>query len=262
MKQLPIVVDGTFFGNEIFCKFGSKVAFAQVFNGTRVICLLPELTDVNITMGLSFNGIDFVSVSGVFTRLKQLQLTRISHSVGSTSTSSAITITGLEFVVGMICWFGNISTPAVVVSKFSASCSSPLGIFGFVRLEISRNGTVSQDGFIYQFVEPLLLVSLSSRSELVDKGTFLLMVGSAFSSLRSSMVKFVSTSFPFSRPLYLNRSHALVKAPAGLISKTNLIFRTAGDFSNSFSLVFNLPNISITESSLDRAFFSGGSFKT
>jgi hypothetical protein len=111
----------------LFC-VDSKVALLErrtLLVTSEIVCIAPPLRPGNVTMEISYNGVDFVSTSPMFTSSDVAVFGSLYPSAVLTSGGTSVTVSGSGFDDSILCLFGSLMIPSKFVSGTFVTCISP-----------------------------------------------------------------------------------------------------------------------------------------
>lgn len=156
-----VLVEGSNFPDlpGLACRFGGGSENSTVpalwLRSTAVRCVPPPLPPGDVSVQVTFNGVDFVEASQLLTVDTKLTIAAIAPLSGPIVGGTEVTVTGTGFGVdgvpdgnitasgyGFACMFGEsqVATVATVVSPGSVVCRTPPG---FVNTGVNASGLVA-----------------------------------------------------------------------------------------------------------------------
>jgi hypothetical protein len=183
-----------------FCKFAGVVVGAAAFNetssvSTEVLCPLPSQLEVGpVTVGVSANGVDFVSANSALTIHTVPNVVSVSPSFGVVSVPAMIVLSGANFVPGMSCSLGRSIVASTFLSSSSISCSfgansSATGTF-IVKLSVNGVNWLNT-GITFSYLSVPVVASLQPSLGPELGGTQVFFTGQGLGS-RSTQIKLCS----------------------------------------------------------------------
>lgn len=189
------------------CRFGGgdySTVPALWLRSTAVRCLTPTLSQGEVSVEITFNGVDFAEAPDVLTVDAKLIVSGVSPLSGPISGGTKVTVTGTGFDAGYVngkggnsagvfsCLFGERQTVATVQSPTRISCQAPVGFenagsnsYGLVPLTIVRRHDDRVVGhlpsmpapFTYLYLRDTLLTTVVPASGPSTGGTRVSLVG-------------------------------------------------------------------------------------
>lgn len=243
------------------CSFGEHSAPANIISDSQVTCFTPTMEYsesqenhklVNVNVGVSVNGVDFVYSSERFVFYQEPTVTNIYPNSGSEFGGSVVTISGANFVRSdnFTCMFGGVRSPVSNwLSHKEVTCLTPQPLYGMdngflsVQVGVLPNGqseALSDLIFTYQSVGNI--EKIVPRLGAIEGGTLLHLHGNGFllfggmkafccfgpsrklipasvqsSSVTSCIVPPASTYSKVEVSLSLNDGHDLVPSSSSLL---------------------------------------------
>jgi len=148
-----ITVTGTNFILTPFtrCKFGtgavadSAIVVGSYVSASEVKCVTPAHTAGTVSVLVANNAQDFSS-SGPSYLFNAETVQSVYPISGPTTGGSRVTVTGQEFITGIVCKFGTLpSVTPLSLSSTQAVCLSPAHAAGLVYVEVSSNDQTFTD---------------------------------------------------------------------------------------------------------------------
>ena len=141
---------------DLRCKFGSVLAFGKWLTPSLITCRTPYGMTGIVTVEVSNNAVDFSFSDSQYLYYEQLEIKRISPSVGpSTRGGTIVTVegSGVRNAFGLSCRFGFVVVPAHFISETLFQCRTPSSSPGLTTFEASSNRmdfTKSGKTFMFQ----------------------------------------------------------------------------------------------------------------
>ncbi|CAM9659624.1 unnamed protein product, partial [Ectocarpus sp. 13 AM-2016] len=186
-----ILVEGSNFPDlpDLACRFGGGGENSSVpalwLRSTAVRCVAPPLPPGDVSVHVTFNGVDFVQASQLLTVDTKLTVAGIAPLSGPIAGGTEVIITGTGFgvdgvlggnitasVYGFACMFGEsqVAAVATVMSPGSVVCRTPPG---FVNTGVNSGGlmAVAQTPLVFLYLREAVLTSVTPYSGPMVGGT-------------------------------------------------------------------------------------------
>jgi hypothetical protein len=221
-----------------YCRIGESVIVPALRQGAgRVRCYTPaHYTDaivtvngvtshvsrpaLNVTVELSFNGVDFTNQGHLFEYQRDVNITSLYPSKGPISGGTLITVSGSNFIKHTArsgyfgCRFGGINVPATYVDSSSLRCLSPASPAAFRDVEVTTNSLFTHSGLQFEQQAQSVANSVWPSRGPVSGGTLVTIGGSNFNS-RTAASHLPNTMCRF----------GAVRSPATVISTNMMVCR-------------------------------------
>lgn len=179
------------YSQDLGCSFGdSRATNVEWISPAQIRCTVPKLLQGVAQVAVSFDGVRSTSPSmfSTYTVHHHIILEDLDPAVGYTDGGAVVTVTGTNFpsIGGLECLFGNVASPAIVLSQNSLECVAPRLSVGTVVVELQYmdgGGRVDRGRMQLQYqvtsAEPTVH-SVSPQSGPVEGGTNLVIAGAYF----------------------------------------------------------------------------------
>ncbi|KAJ1484295.1 hypothetical protein T484DRAFT_1894602, partial [Baffinella frigidus] len=187
---------------DVTCRIGETSPRQGVaLSSTLVLCVAPKVSAVGeVAVGVSNNGVDFVSKPGTFVYTDQVEITGVFPTVGSSSGGAYVTVVGSHFpqTSSLECRFGSTREGESAGSWQSSTlvkCVTPSGHVGNVTVSVMESGRVlSTSAQTFSFLPVHTVSSLTPSTGDEAGGAAVTVQGSGFDTgLLSLMCVFGDT---------------------------------------------------------------------
>ena len=160
-----IIISGTGFTTVYHwqCAFGSLYTEAIYLGPTSILCYSPSQAPMSTSISVSMNSADF-SDSVPFTYTPDIAITSFTPSIGPSTGSTTVTISGKNISYAIYCKIGLLISTGITTST-GIQCLTPGWWYGPKAIEISSNKIdFTRSGVLFNFYSDMQITSIWPRS--------------------------------------------------------------------------------------------------
>jgi hypothetical protein len=228
------------------CKFGELEVAATLVSASALSCVAPSIPSGSsmsmdglgrvVSLSVTMNNLDF-SVSPLSYTFKNTPtVSQVLPAFGIVGGGGIVTVVGSNFEDtdksrdDVFCKFGEIVTPATVISSTAVTCIAPNNVAGTYTVEITNHGGSNssssadslnyvrddaqwtKDGILFSYLRPFSVSNISPRHGGKEGGTTLTVSGYDFADIDSLCCVFDGTNIVAAA--YVNTNEISCVTPA------------------------------------------------
>ena len=144
------------------CKFTWAVVDAAFVSSNVVNCTSPAQPAGGTVLEVSNNGVDYSISKKTFNYVVGVTITLLSPPAGPQRGGSTVSVIGIGFLRGSVCYFGAVAaSAATLVTSGELLCVSPAQPVGRHAVEVTDNmQDFTNNGIDFEYVAPPMVLSL------------------------------------------------------------------------------------------------------
>ena len=186
--------------DSVFCHFGrAEPIIPTIIESEYVECISPPALygayKVPLTVSYDYNiPLESGVIGPLFSYIDDFVVTGLSPHIGSIHGGSNVLVSGINFPerTDLHCVFGNISSEATFLDKYTVHCQSPSrNVSGLVTVEVASSDSISSSSSIgiFEYIYQHTVQSISPLSGSVNGGTNVIVRGNRFYSSSPDLVR-------------------------------------------------------------------------